>query len=133
MKSLKFFLSVIFFLGLFTANVFAAESATVIEKESSSALVAEQDDIIVVQNKQISKKLTLKEKFLFKRLDKLMKRNHSVNPQDDEVLLVILAILLPPLAVYLLEGLTTNFWIDLILTLFFWLPGIIFALYLILR
>lgn len=45
------------------------------------------------------------------------------------VLLVILAILLPPLAVYLKEGeINSRFWISLILTLLFWIPGVIFAL-----
>ncbi len=133
MKSLKITLFLFFFLGLFTTVTFAAESVVMVEKESSPVVIAEHDVINVVQDKQITKKLTFKEKFLSKRLEKLVKRNQNINPNDDEVLLVILAILLPPLAVYLLEGVTTNFWIDLILTLFFWLPGIIFALYLILR
>ena len=45
------------------------------------------------------------------------------------LLLVILAILLPPLAVYLKEGeINSRFWISLILTLLFWIPGVIFAL-----
>lgn len=49
------------------------------------------------------------------------------------LLLVILAILLPPLAVYLYEGEINNrFWISLLLTLLFWLPGVIYALVLIL-
>lgn len=49
------------------------------------------------------------------------------------LLLVILAILLPPLAVYFYEGEINNrFWISLILTLLGWLPGIIYALILIL-
>lgn len=48
---------------------------------------------------------------------------------DETVLLVILSILLPPLAVYLKEdAITSHFWIDLILTLIFWIPGVIFAL-----
>lgn len=48
---------------------------------------------------------------------------------DNTVLLVILAILLPPLAVYLHEGeINTKFWIDLVLTLIFWVPGVIYAL-----
>jgi len=43
--------------------------------------------------------------------------------------LVILAILLPPLAVYLHQGeINTKFWISLILTLLFFIPGIIYAL-----
>ncbi|MFZ5978274.1 MAG: YqaE/Pmp3 family membrane protein [Bacteroidota bacterium] len=47
--------------------------------------------------------------------------------------MVILAILLPPLAVYLHEdAINTKFWIDLILTLLFFLPGIIYALIVIL-
>lgn len=50
-------------------------------------------------------------------------------PSDNTVLLVILAILLPPLAVYLHEGEINNkFWISLILTLLFWIPGVIYAL-----
>ena len=50
-------------------------------------------------------------------------------PSTNQVLLVILAILLPPLAVYLHEGEINNkFWLDLILTLLFFLPGVIYAL-----
>ena len=50
-------------------------------------------------------------------------------PSDNTVLLVILAILLPPLAVYLHQGeINTKFWISLVLTLLFWIPGVIYAL-----
>jgi uncharacterized membrane protein YqaE (UPF0057 family) len=49
--------------------------------------------------------------------------------ETDIVLLAILAILLPPLAVYLKEEeINSRFWISLILTLLFWIPGVIFAL-----
>lgn len=49
--------------------------------------------------------------------------------ETDQVLLAILAILLPPLAVYLKEEeVNTKFWISLVLTLLFWIPGVIFAL-----
>ncbi|MCP4521572.1 MAG: YqaE/Pmp3 family membrane protein [Cytophagales bacterium] len=45
------------------------------------------------------------------------------------VLAVILCVLIPPLGVFLLEGdFTTHFLIDLILTLLFFLPGVIYAL-----
>lgn len=54
-------------------------------------------------------------------------------PSDNTVLLVIVAILLPPLAVYLHEGEINNkFWIDLVLTLLFYVPGLIYALVVIL-
>ncbi|MBI2280937.1 MAG: YqaE/Pmp3 family membrane protein [Bacteroidetes bacterium] len=46
----------------------------------------------------------------------------------DDVVLAILAIFIPPLAVYLFDdAITANFWVDLLLTFLFWLPGIIFA------
>ena len=57
-------------------------------------------------------------------------RNHKgyQDSEVNEVVLIILAIFIPPLAVYLYEDtITNNFWLDLILTLFFWLPGIIYA------
>lgn len=54
-------------------------------------------------------------------------------PSTNTLLLVILAILLPPLAVYLHQGEINNkFWIALLLTLLFFLPGIIYALVVIL-
>ena len=50
-------------------------------------------------------------------------------PSTNTVLLVILAILLPPLAVYLHEGaINKKFWISLLLTLLFFVPGVIYAL-----
>ena len=52
---------------------------------------------------------------------------------DDLLLLIIVAILLPPLAMYLYEGSATNrFWISLVLWLLFYVPGLIYTLYVIL-
>jgi uncharacterized membrane protein YqaE (UPF0057 family) len=45
---------------------------------------------------------------------------------------IILAIVLPPVAAFLQIGLTTHFWINLVLTILFYLPGIIHALWLVL-
>jgi uncharacterized membrane protein YqaE (UPF0057 family) len=57
----------------------------------------------------------------------------GTEPSTNTVLLVILAILLPPLAVYLHEGVINGrFWLNLLLTLLFWLPGVIHALIIIL-
>lgn len=47
-------------------------------------------------------------------------------------LLIVLCIILPPLAVYLKFGISTEFWISILLTLLFWIPGVIYALILIL-
>lgn len=46
----------------------------------------------------------------------------------NKILLVILAFLLPPAAVALKTGISGTFWLNLILTLIFWLPGLIHAL-----
>ena len=46
----------------------------------------------------------------------------------DTLLLVIIAIFIPFLAVGLYEGITNRFWISLLLTLLFFLPGMIYAI-----
>ena len=76
-----------------------------------------------------------KEKFReVKKAVKEFKRNKKKGEaSNDTLLLVILAILLPPLAVYLHEGEVNNrFWISLLLTILFWIPGVIYALIVIL-
>ncbi|MDD5044947.1 MAG: YqaE/Pmp3 family membrane protein [Candidatus Omnitrophica bacterium] len=49
-----------------------------------------------------------------------------------KIVKIILAILLPPLAAFMQVGLTTHFWINILLSLFFYLPGILHALWLVL-
>ncbi|MCB9300358.1 MAG: YqaE/Pmp3 family membrane protein [Lewinellaceae bacterium] len=52
---------------------------------------------------------------------------------DSLLLLVLVTILLPPLGMYLYEGAATNrFWISLVLWLLFYVPGLIYTLYVIL-
>ncbi|XP_030924258.1 low temperature-induced protein lt101.2-like [Quercus robur] len=46
---------------------------------------------------------------------------------------VLLAILLPPVGVFLRYGCGVEFWIDLVLTLLGYIPGIIYAVYVIVR
>ena len=46
-----------------------------------------------------------------------------------ELLALIATILLPPLGVALKKGLSTDFWINLILTLLFYVPGLVHAIY----
>jgi uncharacterized membrane protein YqaE (UPF0057 family) len=61
----------------------------------------------------------------------LEKANESRHPclPIEQIILVIVAIILPPLAVFLYDnGITWKFWVSLLLTLFFWIPGIIFSL-----
>jgi uncharacterized membrane protein YqaE (UPF0057 family) len=46
---------------------------------------------------------------------------------------IILAVLLPPVGVFLEVGLTGQFWLNILLTVLGYVPGIIHALYIILK
>ena len=48
-----------------------------------------------------------------------------------DILRIILAILLPPLGVFLQVGLGAQFWINVLLTILGYFPGIIHAIYII--
>ena len=54
---------------------------------------------------------------------------------DNKVVKIIIALFIPPLAVYLHEGkVTNNFWINIVLwVLLFGIGGIIHALYIVLK
>ena len=47
--------------------------------------------------------------------------------------LIVAALLLPPLAIFLVEGVTRNFWISFGLTCLGYLPGIAFTFYTLLK
>ena len=49
-----------------------------------------------------------------------------------DILRIILAIFVPPLGVFLQVGLGGQFWINVILTILGYIPGIVHALYIIL-
>ncbi|MGI4370270.1 YqaE/Pmp3 family membrane protein, partial [Klebsiella pneumoniae] len=59
--------------------------------------------------------------------------NKSVKMSDSTATCIdiLLAIILPPLGVFLKFGCQVEFWICLLLTLFGWIPGIIYAIYII--
>lgn len=53
---------------------------------------------------------------------------------SEKIVAIILAIFLPPLAVFMKEGgLTTNFWIDVLLCILVYFPGMLYALYLVMK
>jgi uncharacterized membrane protein YqaE (UPF0057 family) len=49
-----------------------------------------------------------------------------------DILRIILAIILPPLGVFFQVGIGLHFWLNILLTLLGYIPGIIHALYIIL-
>ncbi len=48
-----------------------------------------------------------------------------------DILRIIVAIILPPLGVFLQVGLGKHFWINILLTLFGYIPGIVHAVWVI--
>ncbi len=50
-----------------------------------------------------------------------------------DIIRILLAILLPPLGVFLQVGLGGHFWLNLILTILGYIPGIIHAIYVIVK
>ena len=54
-----------------------------------------------------------------------------MDEKTKDIVRILLAIFLPPLGVFLQVGVTLQFWINLILTLLGYVPGIIHAIYII--
>ena len=50
-----------------------------------------------------------------------------------DILWIVLAIILPPLGVFLQVGLTKHFWINVVLTILGYIPGIVHAVWVIAR
>ncbi|MDX1581105.1 MAG: YqaE/Pmp3 family membrane protein [Alphaproteobacteria bacterium] len=55
------------------------------------------------------------------------------NSDSQKILLIILAILLPPVAVFLKKGAGTDLLLNIVLTILFFIPGVLHALYVILK
>ena len=54
-------------------------------------------------------------------------------PFTMDLIRIIIAILLPPLGVFLQVGLGKHFWLNILLTLLGYIPGIVHAVYIIAR
>lgn len=50
-----------------------------------------------------------------------------------DILRILLSILLPPVGVFLQEGIGVQFWINILLTILGYIPGIIHAVYIIVK
>jgi len=62
------------------------------------------------------------------------RRNHreiNMSETGKDFLRILIAIILPPLGVFLQVGLGLHFWLNIVLTLFGYVPGIIHAIYII--
>ncbi len=50
-----------------------------------------------------------------------------------DIIRIIFAFILPPLGVFLQVGLGAQFWLNILLTLLGWIPGVIHAIYVIVK
>lgn len=57
----------------------------------------------------------------------------SSSNDSADFLRVVLSVLLPPVGVFLQEGLGTQFWLNVLLTLFGYIPGLVHAVWIIAR
>ncbi len=135
MKKITYLIAMAIILNVTTASGSAVETTHKSSETTKSASTSvTMDDAVVTDAMSQFKSLSrVDRKAKLKEVKSLMKEHKankaSAAPSNDKVLLAILAILLPPLAVYLHEGTTNStFWISVLLTLLFWIPGVIFAL-----
>ncbi len=131
MKSYSSLLSVLLALVFSISTVYAGPAATTtVEPEATvqgnGSDKASKQKLEKKSARKRGKKLTRKQRKEFRRdLKEKLKKGKDVNG----FLLIIIAILIPPLAVALFNNaFDGQFWLCLLLTLLFYLPGLIYAL-----
>lgn len=99
-----------------------------LEKYKAKTEAIKKKDLSKKEEKKAIKKEKKKlKKDLRREIKKEVKALKKDEVEGDYVLMMILAIIIPPLGVGLTYGLTAEFWISLLLTLIFWLPGAIYS------
>jgi uncharacterized membrane protein YqaE (UPF0057 family) len=135
-KTFTYFAMFFFAASIFTAPAFAASISEPVSSQPATGGGSGPDkstvNAAVNEFNSLSRKerrARIKESKKYLKEYRAAKKAGRSKTETDQTLLIILCILLPPLAVYLKENdVDTKFWISLILTLIFWIPGIIYAL-----
>lgn len=97
--------------------VFASQGQAPLVEGSSLSVASDATAVAAPAEMTKAQKKALRKEARKAMVKKLFSRNKN-SDDFDPILLIILAILIPPLAVYLYDGDTTNrFWLNLILTL----------------
>ncbi|MEL6670611.1 MAG: YqaE/Pmp3 family membrane protein [Bacteroidota bacterium] len=94
--------------------------------------VDSQENLTKAEKKALKKAEKAEKKAMKKQARKLFWQGlkNKIKADDDKLIVILLAILIPPLGVYLYEDdITSKFWISLVLTiLLFWIVGAIYSL-----
>ncbi|WP_430438156.1 YqaE/Pmp3 family membrane protein [Pontibacter chitinilyticus] len=107
------------------AKVPAAPATTVATPAPKTITEAEA---LAMAKERLANMTKAEKKSFKKEVKKELKEAKYQDGGRTSIVEIILAVLLPPLAVFLHDGIGTSFWISIILTLLFWIPGIIYAL-----
>ncbi len=118
----------------FTTTTYAAAAAAAKMASSHEETQAEMAANEAKDNwdNMSRKEKRIERKRIKNEIKQAIKEHKAQGAATDTLLLVIIAILLPPLAMALYDGLTNRFWLSLLLTLLFYLPGLIYTLVIIL-
>lgn len=127
MKSLKFLLLAICLLFVAAPAAEAVVRPVTAEPATTSAVAQQTSKKEVRQEKRMERKAVKQE---LKQAIRDWKKEGASD--TDTLLLVLIAILLPPLAMAIYDGISNRFWISLLLTLLFYVPGLIYTLVVIL-
>jgi uncharacterized membrane protein YqaE (UPF0057 family) len=115
----------------------SAKSEPLVFSPLVEAIEKHNKNITEIESRALPPKTVKKEKRKAKKevrkeikntIKNAMKDAKNSEEDNDYILMMVLAFLLPPLGIGLTYGITTEFWISLVLTLLFWLPGAIYSL-----
>jgi uncharacterized membrane protein YqaE (UPF0057 family) len=117
------------FLTVLAANAIQVQAAGVEPGELNKKISEARTEFNSLSKQEKKTRMKEARKMLKDYKQDVKKGKAKGEGEESKVLLAILAILLPPLAVYLHENqVNSKFWISILLTLLFWIPGVIYAL-----
>jgi uncharacterized membrane protein YqaE (UPF0057 family) len=113
-------------------NIYPKNAALALsDKQEPEISKAVKEKVAVLPLQKMNKE---QKKEIRKEIRGMLKKENAFRTGPiGKALLVIFAIVLPPLAVALVDGFSGPFWLDILLTILFYLPGLIYALYRIFR
>lgn len=123
----KSLVTIVFFAAtmLFNTTLQAAILPPVLDK--TEAQIKEAVNEFNTLTKAEKKERVSKVKITIQQYKANLKNGERID--DDKLLAIIFAILIPPIGVVLYENkVTTKFWISLLLSFIFWIPGVIYSL-----
>ena len=114
-------------IAIFTSSVHAAILPPAATDKKTETQITEAVNEFHQLSKSEKKERSSKVKSTIQQYKSNLKSGEKID--DNKLLAIIFAILIPPVGVVLYENkVTTKFWISLLLTFIFWLPGMIYSL-----